>query len=258
MQTSSLLAVSFALAFATLTPCRLAQAADSNPLRMPPMTYLGASQSPQSFSYGQPSYQPELGLAQPGYSQAAEAGLNKPTFSSLSSFRPQAGLAVQVNGQWSSDALLSLGEAGIGLDLMLRVHPRLTLELGAEYQHGTIINSYSGQYNRTDVPILTGLRVYLGPLGWSAAPYLVAVFGADCAHAQLPAETAWFFEGQGGLGLEGRLGHHFSLNVDLRGFGRVRPSADSALYLTDTYGNLIPVLNNQSGFLFNTGCAFYF
>ncbi len=259
MQTPYLRNGSAALVFAALATLSAAQAEDIASLKMPPGTSLGSTQSAHSLSYGRTTYgQPELGLAQPGYSPSIDSSYGRPASSGLSAFGPQVGLGVQVSGQMSTDEPLSFGQVGIGLDLMLRAHPRWSLEPGAEYQPGSTLSPYAGQYGRTDVPILTGLRVYLGPIGWSAAPYMVAVFGADCAHAQLTAEAAWFVEGRGGLGMEGRLGRHFPLNVDLRGFGRVRPSVDSALYLTDTYGNSFPVLSSQSAFLFNTGCAYYF
>lgn len=247
------------MVLATLVPLGVGHGQGASQLSMLPRTYLGAGPSAQPLSYGQTTYgTPAFELGQPGYSPPMDPGSYKPAFSSLSPFRPQVGVEVQIGGQWSSDPLLGQGQAGIGLDLMFRVHPRLTLELGAGYHHGSSTNSYLGQYARTDVPIFTGFRFYLGPLDWSAAPYLVAALGADCAHARQQPEAVWVLEGQGGLGVEGRLGRHFSIDVDVRGFGRTRPNIASALYLTDTYGNLIPALNSQSGFLFNTGCAFYF
>lgn len=182
------------------------------------------------------------------------------TARALLPFRPQFGIGVHLSGVWPVNDVLNYGEGGIGLDLLVRVQPRLTVEFGAQYQQSNIKSGYSSYYQRIDAPILGGLRVHVGPLGWSVSPYLAGAVGADFAHAGLSTaeESSWFFECQGGFGLEGRVGRHFAVNVDLRGFGRFRSGSDYAFYVTDAYGNTIAALGEQSGFVFNSSLAVYF
>lgn len=174
-------------------------------------------------------------------------------------FRPQVGIGLRVCGLWSENVLQSYGRGGLGLDLLLRVHPRLSLELGVQYQYSTTYQGYYSLYDRADVPILLGLRVHPGPLGWSVSPYLVAAVGADYAQLRLPTagQSTWFFEGQGGAGLEGRFMRHAALSVDLRASGRARSSSTYDLYRTDAQGSLLPYLGNQIGLLASFGFAVY-
>lgn len=174
-------------------------------------------------------------------------------------FRPQLGLGLRASGLWAQDDLLSYGAGGAGLELLFRVQHRVTLELSAQYQHSKTLYSYYGTNERTDAPLLFGLRVHLGPTGGAASPYLVAAFGADYARLTSPAAVgeAWFAEWQGGVGIEGRFGRRLALTADVRGFGRSRPGGDPALAQAALQGEIFPTLKSLFGVLFNVGFAVY-
>lgn len=229
-----------------------------------PSTSEGSSQlgQPSLQLYRPPAYMmPDYGPLPPPYIPPAyRIAASQELARELLPFRPQFGIGIHVSGLWPVNDVLSYGQGGIGLDLLIRAQSRLTVEFTAQYQQSNTKSGYAGYYQRIDAPILGGLRVHVGPLGWSVSPYLAGAVGADFAHAGLSTaeESSWFFECQGGFGLEGRVGRHFAVNVDLRGFGRFRSGSDYAFYVTDAYGNTIAALGEQSGFVFNSSLAVYF
>lgn len=194
----------------------------------------------------------------PALTPTAPAPLRQPA-SGLLPFRPQLGLGIRASGIWAEDDLLSYGAGGVGLELLFRVQSRVTLELAAQYQRSRTLSSYYGVNERTDAPLLLGLRVHLGPAGGAASPYLVAAFGADYARLTSPAFVgeSWFSEWQGGAGFEGRFGRRLALSVDVRGFGRARPGGDARLDQAALQGETFSMLKNVLGVLFNVGFAVY-
>jgi hypothetical protein len=257
-----------------------AQTADPTPSLPPPPNYQQSpvdpgqpyGQPPPDYGqpygqpppgYGQPVYQPPPSYAQPVYQPppAFQPPLRYPR----PGFRPQLGLGLRFTGLWTENDLLSYYQGGFGLEVLFRVHPYVTLETVIGYQH-TDTSGYSytySDYDRTDVPLLTGLRVYLAPPRFAFRPYLVLAGGADFARVYVPGgmDSTWFGEIQGGAGLDLQLGRHFALNLDVRGFGRFRPtpSADTqALFLIDSFGNQTLALSGQAGVQLNGGFAVYF
>ena len=189
--------------------------------------------------------------------------------------RPQFGLALRVGGTWSETALSSYHASGIGLDLLFRVAPRLTLEMSIQYQgsssqtggyYDDYGNYYPPQtinngYDRTDVPLLLGARIHLGNPLWMLSPYLVGAAGGTYSQLRLEGlvpETRWFLEAQGGIGLDLRLRSHFSMYMDLRGFGRFRGENGQELYVQDAFGGSVRALGNSGGAVFNFGIGGYF
>ena len=189
--------------------------------------------------------------------------------------RPQFGLALRVGGTWSETALSSYHASGIGLDLLFRVAPRLTLEMSIQYQgsssqtggyYDDYGNYYPPQtinngYDRTDVPLLLGARIHLGNPLWMLSPYLVGAAGGTYSQLRLEGlvpETRWFLEAQGGIGLDLRLRSHFSMYMDLRGFGRFRSENSQELYVQDAFGGSVRALGNSGGAVFNFGIGGYF
>jgi hypothetical protein len=189
--------------------------------------------------------------------------------------RPQFGLALRVGGTWSETALSSYHASGIGLDLLFRVAPRLTLEMSIQYQgsssqtggyYDDYGNYYPPQtinngYDRTDVPLLLGARIHLGNPLWMLSPYLVGAAGGTYSQLRLEGlvpETRWFLEAQGGIGLDLRLRSHFSMYMDLRGFGRFRSENNQELYVQDAFGGSVRALGNSGGAVFNFGIGGYF
>ena len=189
--------------------------------------------------------------------------------------RPQFGLALHVAGTWSETSLSPYHASGIGLDLLFRVASRLTLEMSIQYQgsssqtggyYDDYGNYYPPQtinsgYDRTDVPVLLGARIHLGNPLWILSPYLVGAAGGTYSQLRLDGlvpETRWFFEAQGGIGADLRLGRHFSMYMDLRGFGRFRSENSQELYVQDAFGGSVRALGNSGGAVFNFGIGGYF
>ena len=185
-------------------------------------------------------------------------------------FRPQFGIAARFGGYGNYGSFGSYNTGGGGLDLLYRVHPRLTLEMGVQYQRiseaDLYLNDY--QYERFDVPMTLGLRVHLGNPLWLFSPYLVGAGGLTYSRLYptdaLVYESHWFGEVQGGVGFEWRLGPHFAFNFDVRGQGRFRkvgdpsnPSSNEGT-LTDAYGNTVPAMGSSAGFLINLGFGGFF
>lgn len=252
----------------------------------PPPNYQPAPQpygqpyvQPQPYSqpsvqpYGQPYVQPQPTYAQPAYQPAPRLRVYAPRF------RPQFGLGARFSGlgHWNS-AVGFFSQGAVGLDLLFRAHPRLTLELSVQYQSVTqdyytdgYYTYYTGPtaangfyYDRRDVPILAGARVHLGRALSPISPYVVGAFGATYARLYQPDsfyyEAHWFGELQGGAGLEIRAGRHFFLNVDGRVLGRFRkidPQNQEEGVFTDGVVS-VPAMGNQGGFVFNFGIGAYF
>ena len=160
-------------------------------------------------------------------------------------------------------------------DLLFRVAPRLTLEMSIQYQgsssqtggyYDDYGNYYPPQtinngYDRTDVPVLLGARIHLGNPLWILSPYLVGAAGGTYSQLRLEGlvpETRWFFEAQGGIGADLRLGRHFSMSMDLRGFGRFRSENSQELYVQDAFGGSVRALGNSGGVVINFGIGGYF
>lgn len=232
----------------------------------PPPNYQPAPQ-PYGQPYGQPVY------AQPNYQPAPRLRLYTPRW------RPQFGIGARFSGlgQWNS-AVGFYSQGAVGLDLLFRAHPRLTLELSVQYQSVTqdyytdgYYNYYTGPtaangfyYDRRDVPILAGARIHLGRPLSPFSPYLVGAFGATYSRLYQPDsfsyEAHWFGEVQGGAGIEIRGGRHFFLNLDARVLGRFRkidPSNPEEGTYTDGFAS-VPAMGNQGGFSFNFGIGAFF
>lgn len=235
----------------------------------PPPNYPGPSGTGQPVY---PGYQP--GYAQP-YQPPAPPPVYAPaapTYVAPASYRalrprwaPQFGLGLRGMGSWNVNSLVDYGQGGVGGELLFRAHPRLTLELAAQYQstRGDQTALYAG-YDRIDAPLTVGLRVHLGNPYWLVSPYLVGAIGADFARVYVPTTTdwlreqAWLFEGGGGGGFELRLGRHVALNMDLRAVARLRTDQKARQQVIDVTGLTSDILGDQFSLQFNVGLAAYF
>lgn len=195
----------------------------------------------------------------PGGTVSASPTMTQLASSRLPPFRPQLGIGARIGGLWAQDELLSGGQSATGLDLLFRAYSRLTLELSAQVQQSTTLYATGGIYERSDVPLLIGLRVHVGPSGGLVSPFLVAAFGANYARALSSGlvEGAWFAVGQGGVGIEVRITRRSALTFDARAFGRFRPGTSPVLAQAALQGGLLPSLHNGFGVLFNLGVAVY-
>lgn len=182
-------------------------------------------------------------------------------------FRPQFGLAARFGGYGNYGSFGSYTTGGVGLDMLFRAHPRLTFELGFQYQRISQEDLYWNdyQYERFDVPMTLGLRVHLGNPLWLFSPYLVGAGGVTYSRQYLTDalayESHWFGEVQGGIGFEWRLGPHFAFNFDVRGQGRFRNVGELGTTegtLTDQYGNTVAAMGPSAGFIINLGIGGFF
>lgn len=235
----------------------------------------GYYQPPPSYPpgpYTQPNYQP---APQPTYVQPVRR-----RWIFTERWRPQFGLGLRFGGLAEYNSAVGSHSLGaVGLELLFRAHPRLTLELSMQYQKvssdyysdgyydystGPIANN-GYPYDRMNLPILGGLRVHLGPALSAISPYLVGAFGATYGRLAQPdsyyVESHWFGEAQGGVGVEIRGGRHFYLTADLRGFGRFRsvdPNSPSEGRYIDAFGLSQPAMGSSGGVIFNFGIGGYF
>lgn len=188
---------------------------------------------------------------------------------------PQVGLGVRVMGGWNINGYTNsvldsggFGQGGIGGELLVRMHPHLSLEVTAQYMGTGAGTNYEYGFFRSDIPLTVGLRIHLGNPFWWASPYLVVAAGADRGHMEVddggPAllvEEAWFFDGQFGGGVEFRVGRHFAITLDGRFVGLFRDTNNAvAVTGADLLGQPVdvPIMGNQFGMHFNLGLAGYF
>ncbi len=164
------------------------------------------------------------------------------------------GLGVRGTGQVVNDNWNNLG---IGGELLYRVSAHVTTELASEYQKNA-----NGPIDRIDVPTTFGLRLHIGNPHWIVSPYFVLAAGLDVAWQDLhvATDTAYYFDGQVGGGLELRLGQHVAITADARFDGKKRLNDPEAAVANTTSVNGKPVapLADQYGGQFRLGFAVYF
>lgn len=181
-------------------------------------------------------------------------------FDSRPALGAMVGLGVRASGRWVGSDVLNRGQGGGGLELLFHPYRRVTLGISAQYQYGRSASSavMSAQYERMDVPLMVDLRVYLAPS--SACPYVVAAAGGDYARATLAgvSEEGWFGQVDPGTGIEWRAGQRFTVNIEVRGYGRIHDVKGLTLYVNDESGNAVPALRNQYGLVYHLGGGVHF
>jgi hypothetical protein len=164
------------------------------------------------------------------------------------------GLGVRGTGQVVNDSWNNLG---IGGELLYRAGAHVVTELASEYQ-----KNVNGPIERIDVPTTLGVRLHIGSPSWVVSPYFVLAAGLDVAWQDLhvATDTAYFFDGQLGGGLELRLGQHVAITADARFDGKKRLNSPEAAVAATTSVNGKPVapLADQYGGQFRLGFAVYF
>ena len=146
---------------------------------------------------------------------------------------------------------------GIGGEFLYRASPHLVTELAAEYQHST-----GDPLDRTDIPVTLGLRVHIGRPNWIVSPYFVFAAGLDVGllDMKFTNDTAYYFDGQLGAGIELRLGQHVGITFDGRFDGKKRINEpDLAVLNTRSInGKEFHPLSDEYGGQFRLGVAAYF
>jgi len=177
--------------------------------------------------------------------------------------RNEWGLNLHVEGAalgHSSYASHDSGMGGLGFGLRYKPVPGFGLEADLDFLGG---RDYNG-FRRDETAFTINAMVFLNPRS-RAQFYLLGGFGWAGAHVvddsagyATHAFDYSYFGGQGGLGMEFRIGKHFALNLDALAFIRERidAGADQSPEFTDpTTGQ---TSNTSAGALFRGGMTFYF
>jgi hypothetical protein len=166
----------------------------------------------------------------------------------------KAGLGVRGSAQVTNSDWNNLG---IGGEFLYRASPHLVTELAAEYQRNP-----DGNLARTDIPVTLGLRLHIGRPNWIVSPYFVVAAGVDIGILDMKFrdDTAYYFDGQVGGGLELRLGQHVAITFDARFDGKKRLN-EPDLAVSNTLsidGKPFHHLDDEYGGQFRLGVAAYF
>jgi hypothetical protein len=160
----------------------------------------------------------------------------------------------------SPQATHGSGMGGLGLGLRYKPIPAFGIEADIDYLDG---RDYNG-FKRDETAFTLNGLVFLNPKS-RAQVYLLGGFGWSGAHVNddsLGYTTHeydyGYFGGQGGLGLEFRIGRHFALNADALAF--IRERIDSGADANPEFFNpqTGQSSNTSGGVLFRGGMTFYF
>ncbi len=148
------------------------------------------------------------------------------------------------------------GMGGVGFGLRYKPIPAFGLEAGVDYLGG---RDYNG-FKRDEAAFTLNALVFLNPRS-RAQVYLVGGVGWSTAHVTDDLSNTYdysYFGGQGGLGIEFRVGRHVALNFDALGFirERVDQGANAAPEFKDPATG--QTTNTSGGVLFRGGLTFYF
>ena len=177
--------------------------------------------------------------------------------------RSQWGLNLHLEGAaigGGSSHDTSMGGGGFGL--RYRMVPHFAIETDLDFIGG---RDYNG-FRRDETALTFNGLVFLNPKS-HAQVYLLGGFG--WAGASVTGDNALvnstgsatnanyaYFGGQLGVGLELRMGNHFALNGDFRGF--IRGRIDNSTATAEFYDGAGRSTNTSGGVLFTGGATFYF
>jgi len=179
--------------------------------------------------------------------------------------RNEWGLNLHVEGAafgHSPTATHDSGMGGVGFGLRYKPVPAFGLEADVDFLGGRDYNGFRRDETAFSLNGLVFLnpksrsQVYLiGGFGWSGAVVVDDSQGFDA-----PSRDYTYFGGQGGLGVEFRLGRHFALNLDALGFIRERIDSGANSPATAEFHDAATgqTSNTSGGVLFRGGMTFYF
>jgi len=172
------------------------------------------------------------------------------------------GLVLHLDGLAGDD----LGMVGGGGAFRIRPNPYFAIDLGAGFYGG---NDYNGM-DRFEVPVTADALFFFNPQHRFQFYALVGVgasFGyADGVNIRLPGGPSYqsrsyvHLGGEAGLGVEWRLGRHFAISFDVRGFIREQINDDGngpEFRELSSSGNQLST-NTSGGFDGRLGMTFYF
>jgi Outer membrane protein beta-barrel domain len=175
------------------------------------------------------------------------------------------GLNLRVEGAAMGDgANVDSGMGGLGLSLRYRPVPHFGFDLGVDVVGG---KDYNG-FTRIETPVALNAMIFVNPRS-RVQFYLIG--GAHLSHAEVKSEYRSelldsngdgtygaqynYFGGQGGAGLEFRIGRRVGLSFDVLGFIRKRTDDNpKPEYVDAITGN---TTNTSGGVLFRGGLNFW-
>lgn len=169
----------------------------------------------------------------------------------------QTGLHLNLGGVFGD----SLAMGGGGAAFRIRAAPWFALDIGAGLYGGT---DYNG-LDRVEVPVTVDALIFFNPQHRFQF-YILAGVGTSFGHAEgFNFRTGnddyrdyVHLGGEAGLGLEWRLGRHFALNVDVRGFLRHRVDDNPEPEFTEPSGGGWRSTDLSGGVVARGGMTFYF
>ncbi len=167
------------------------------------------------------------------------------------------GLHLQIGGLLSD----RIGMGGGAAAFRIRPIEWFAIDLGAG-----IYGCQDYQFaDRWEVPVVADLIFFFNP---GDRFQIYALVGAGVSVAQqgsytrgasdfIPSRDLAYVGGEGGLGVEWRVGRHFALNLDVRGFLREQVGSASPEFAENVAG-VTRTTNTSGGFTGNVGMTFYF
>jgi hypothetical protein len=206
-----------------------------------------------------PAYPPP-GYRSPGYREPPPPYYYRPRPPTPLARKNEWGLNLRVEGGiLGHGSAANSGMGGLGFGLRYKPVPAFGIEADVDFWGG---RDYYGD-RRNETALALNAMVFVNPKS-KVQVYFLAGFGwsnADVTNDASPyyAQANYsYFGGQAGGGLEFRLGTHFALNGDVRGFirGRTDDGAQAAPEFVDpTTGR---TTNTSGGGIVTGGMTFYF
>jgi hypothetical protein len=227
----------------------------------PPVVY----QMPPPVVLYQPQPQPAPAPPPPVYRPAPTYEAPPPYY-----YRPRPADSVSRPREWGlnlriegaamgHDAAKDSGMGGLGFGLRYKPVPVFGLEADVDFWGGRDYYGYQRQETAFALNALffvnpkSHVQVYfLAGMGWSSATV------NNDSSPYYTQSNYDYFGGQAGGGLEFRLGRHFALNADVRGFIRGRTDAGAQTSPEYVDPSTRRVTNTSAGAIVTGGMTFYF
>lgn len=151
------------------------------------------------------------------------------------------------------------GMGGVQAGFRLRPIPHIGLDLSIGAFGGQSFQYEGNGGDRWEVPILADVLFFLNPQHRVQFYFLVGV-GTSFAEQQFARSSREFvyLGGEAGIGLEFRIGRHFAINLDLRGFVRQQVGEGRPEFERVTDEGTIQSTNTSGGMYGTAGMTFYF
>ncbi len=170
----------------------------------------------------------------------------------------QVGLHLNIAGLMTEN----VGMGGVQAAFRLRPLRHLAFDIGAGILGGESTNYQTGGGGRWEVPVTLNVLFFFNP---QHRFQVYALVGAGISVAEQENAAAFgrsrsfeYAGGEAGLGFELRLGRHFALNLDARGFLRSYVGGGAPEFSRVTGRGSVETTNLSGGFYGTVGMTFYF